>query len=171
MPNQSKGLRAVARFATVLLLLSVAACNPGSALTSSEKWSDTQPAINLEHVFFGEINKRGRPTGYHARPGGKDPQHARVARIVSKANPAGVYTARIEVYDKDQQQWREKFSSMFPDTLSREDVIQAITHAYHKRDKSKNQPWSGPSGLGFPIQGYVLNDGRINTAFPVYLKP
>lgn len=160
--------------ALLALFLSLSGCNsnqsnaPGSL--NQSKWSDTSPSINLEHVFHGEINKRGKPTGFHSRPGGKAPETARIARVMSKANKAGVYTARIEVYDPSRDQWREKFSSMFPDELSQAEVIKAISHAYKNRNKSKEQPWSGPSGLGFQIQGYVLRDGRINTAFPVYRK-
>lgn len=173
MVRQGKILRVFIRLAVIFSFLALCACQPADhagAVRISQKWSDTSPAVNLKHIFLGEINKRGKPTGFHSRPGGKDPESARIARIMSKANKAGVYTARVEVYDKTDKQWREKFSSMFPDRLSPEEVLQAITHAYKNRDKSKKQPWSGPSGLGFPVQGYVLRDGRINTAFPVYLK-
>lgn len=141
-----------------------------ASLDLSQKWSKTSPPINIHHIFLGDINKRGKPTGFHSRPKGKDPKSARLKRIQSKPNKAGVYTARIEVFNQSTQQWREKFSSLFPDKLSANEVISAISHAYSNRDKSKKQPWSGPSGLGFPIQGYVLNNGKINTAFPVFTK-
>lgn len=141
-----------------------------ASLDLSQNWSKTSPAINIHHIFLGDINKRGKPTGFHSRPKGKDPKSARLKRIQSKPNKAGVYTARIEVFDQSTQQWREKFSSLFPDKLSANEIISAILHAYSNRDKSKKQPWSGPSGLGFPIQGYVLNNGKINTAFPVFTK-
>ncbi len=156
-------------FVVLLLLLPLFSCSANDADTAIREWSDTSPAINLKHVFQGEINRRGKPTGFHARPGGKDPSTARLSRVMSKPNKRGVYTARIEVYDKTQKQWREKFSSLFPDALSQEEVIQAILHAYKNRNKKKNKPWNGPSGLGFPIQGY-LHKGKINTAFPVFQK-
>ncbi len=176
-------------FVLILLLISLAliACNDSNtsskansakskpieitpAIDLSQKWSKTSPAINIHHIFLGEINKRGKPTGFHSRPNGTDPKGARLKRIQSKPNRAGVYTARIEVFDKTSKQWREKFSSLFPDKLSAGEVIKTISNAYSNRNKSKKQPWSGPSGLGFPIQGYVLDNGKINTAFPVYTK-
>ncbi|OQX16565.1 MAG: hypothetical protein BWK76_11375 [Desulfobulbaceae bacterium A2] len=41
-------------------------------------WSDTTPQVNLRHIFQGEINHHGKPTGFHSRPGGRDPQGARL---------------------------------------------------------------------------------------------
>lgn len=182
MLKQIKSLKPAARLIVGLVLLALVAWNEFGTTTNvdsttkqqsvefNQKWSNTSPAINIHHVFLGEINKRGKPTGFHSRPNGQDPKNARLKRVQSKPNKAGVYTARIEVFDHSTNQWREKFSSLFPDKLSVGEVLSAISHAYSKRNKSKKQPWSGPSGLGFAIQGYVLNNGKINTAFPVYTK-
>ena len=144
------------------------AANGGGSVAgyaSGPKWSNTSPAINLHHVFQGEINRKGKAVGFHSRPGGKDPSTARLVRMRDQPNRAGVYTAQIEV--RDGSQWKEKFSSFFPDSMSQEQVTQAILTAFENSDKKK-QPWRGPSGLGFDIQGYTLSKGDINTAFPVY---
>lgn len=129
-------------------------------------WSKTKPEINLWHVFEGEINRKGKPTGFHARPGGQDPANARVVSVKDRPNRAGVYTANIEV--RDGGQWKSKFSSFFPDDLSQQEVIDLIVHAYKNSKNPNSQPWSGPSGLGFQVQGYTSSRGGINTAFPVY---
>ena len=129
-------------------------------------WSNTDPEINLWHVFEGEINRKGKPTGFHSRPGGRDPANARIVSVKDKPNKLGVYTANIEV--RDGQQWKSKFSSFFPDNLSQDEVIDIIVHAYNNSNNPKKQPWSGPSGLGFQIQGYTTSRGGINTAFPIY---
>lgn len=135
---------------------------------SSDKWSSTQPNINLQHIFHGEINRSGEPTGYHSRPGGIDADSARVVSIRDTPNRLGVYTATIEV--RDGSQWKQKFSSFFPDAFSGTEVVTAILHAYEHREKGRNQPWQGPSGHGFQIQGYTSSRGGINTAFPVYVR-
>jgi len=140
--------------------------NAKQAHASTEKWSSTNPEINLWHVFDGEINRSGKPTGYHSRPGGVDATNARLVSIKDQPNRAGVYTANIEVKDGDQ--WKSKFSSFFPDSMSQQEVIDAILHAFSK--SNKQQKWEGPSGLGFTIQGYTTNKGGINTAFPVYRR-
>jgi hypothetical protein len=137
---------------------------PAAGYSLGPKWSNTRPAINLHHVFQGEINRKGAAVGFHSRPGGRDPDTARLVRLRDRPNRAGVYTAVIEV--RDGSQWREKFSSFFPDNMSPDQVTAAILAAFKNSDKA--QPWRGPSGLGFDIQGYTLSKGDINTAFPVY---
>lgn len=135
---------------------------------STKQWSSTNPEINLWHVFEGEINRKGKPTGYHSRPGGIDAANARIVSIKDKPNRAGVYTANIEVSDGGQ--WKSKFSSFFPDSMSQDEVIDAILSAYNSSNDKNKQPWQGPSGLGFTIQGYTTSRGGINTAFPVFRK-
>ncbi len=135
---------------------------------SYSQWSDTSPEINLWHVFEGETNRSGKPVGFHSRPSGQDPSNARVVSVRDKPNRAGVYTATIEI--RDANQWKSKFSSFFPDSLSRDQVISAVLNAYNNSNDKNAQPFEGPSGLGFTIQGYTSGRGGINTAFPVYVR-
>lgn len=127
-------------------------------------WSDTRPAINLTHLFAGEINRHGRPTGYHARPGGADPRGSGVARVVDQPNRFGVYTARVWIGRRDQT----KFSTFFPDRLTRAQVIASVLNAFRKAQR-RGESFRGPSGLGFTIEGYWQN-GRIYTAYPIYSR-
>lgn len=134
----------------------------------SQKWSDTSPNINLFHIFDGEINRSGKPVGFHSRPGGQDPGNARLVSIKDGPNRHGIYTASIEI--RDGNQWKSKFSSFFPDSLSRDEVLDVIVHAYSNSSNPNAQPWDGPSGEGYRIQGYTSGQGGINTAFPVYTR-
>lgn len=152
-----------------VVLFAVTACSPTSA-QAERVWTPTDPEINATHIFLGEINRSGKPTGFHSRPDGADPKSARLVRRNEGPNQAGVYTAQVEVFDRREGRWKQKFSTMFPDHMSHGEVIQAILHAYSHREREQSEPWRGPSGLGFPIQGYTLNDGRINTAYPVYVR-
>ncbi|MGQ7847517.1 EndoU domain-containing protein [Granulosicoccus sp. 3-233] len=142
----------------------------GEALSEPDypKWTDTEPNVNQWHIFAGEINRSGKPVGFHARPGGQDPSGARVKSIRDRPNSAGVYTANIEI--RDGQQWKGKFSSFFPDSLTRDEVLQAVLNAYRNSDDPRAQPFEGPSGLGFAVQGYTSSRGGINTAFPIYVR-
>ncbi len=140
----------------------------GHTEPSGPKWSKTDPNINLWHIFEGEINRKGNPTGFHSRPNGQDPNNARVVSVKDKPNRAGVYTANIEV--KDGGRWKSKFSSFFPDKLSRNEVLDIIVHAYKNRTSGSKQPFSGPSGHGYTVQGYTSRSGGINTAFPVFKR-
>ncbi len=134
------------------------------------RWSKTRPEINLVHIFEGEINSRNRPVGFHARPGGLDPEFARMIRVKAKANNMGVYTAEVEIFDKKEKEWKRKFSSFFPDNMSRQEVIETILYAYDHRSEGKGTKWQGPSGKGFMVHGYLNRRGNINTAYPIYVK-
>ena len=153
-----------------VLLVSLVFGNRILGRSAGPQWSTTSPEINLAHIFEGAINSRGKPTGFHSRPGGRDPRHARLKKILSQNGRGGVYTARVEVYDPRSRQWKEKFSTLFPDSMGRDQVILTILYAWKHRRTGKKTKWQGPSGKGFPIQGYLNKRGNINTAYPVYLK-
>jgi hypothetical protein len=142
--------------------------NSHSSHPDYDQWSSTKPNLNLWHVFEGEINRGGKPVGFHARPGGIDPANARLLSVRDKPNRLGVYTATISI--RDGEQWKEKFSSFFPDAMSKDDIVKAVLNAYKNSGDRNAQPWDGPSGLGFRIQGYTSSRGGINTAFPVFVR-
>ncbi len=137
----------------------------GSGGRPAEEWSRTSPPVNVTHIFEGEINSRGKPVGFHSRPGGRDPQGARVVRVVDRPNRAGVYTAEVEI--RSGGDWLPKRSTLYPDRLSRDAVIQAALHAFASRTTGGAEKFRGPSGQGFTIEGYYQN-GRINSAYPIF---
>lgn len=147
-------------------------------LSFAADWSTTTPAVNLSHIFQGEINSKGKPVGFHARPHGQNPSQARLKKIMASPNPLGVYTAEVEIFDPVAKSWKEKFSSLFPDQMTQEQVVSAIITAYAQAPNPKQAKWRGPSGLGFTIEGWLCPkggtptcpDGAINTAYPIYQK-
>ena len=153
-----------------LLLLSLIFAALLYGRSGTQQWSQTSPEINLGHIFEGAINSQGRPTGFHSRPGGKDPRYARLNKLLSPPNNSGVYTARVEIYDPQDRRWKEKFSTLFPDSMTRHQVIQAVLHAWKHRSTGNKTKWEGPSGKGFTIQGYLNRRSNINTAYPIYTK-
>jgi hypothetical protein len=128
------------------------------------RWSETDPPINLSHLFEGQINKRGKPVGFHARPGGVDPEGARLVRVVDGPNRVGVYVAKVEIRISSGR-WLEKTSTLYPDDFSEDDVVAAILAAFGR--SGGGEKWHGDSGKGFTIEGY-FQDGRINTAYPIF---
>jgi hypothetical protein len=150
----------------LFLLLTV----PLLAQAEKKIWSSTKPPVNVTHIFQGEINRRGKPVGFHALFDGKAVETARIVRIKSKPNKAGVYTAQVEIYDRRNKKWKKKFSSMFPDDMAPKEIVKAVLHAYEHRQKGKQTTWRGPSGHGFPIEGYLLKNGKINTDYPIYIR-
>ena len=133
-------------------------------------WTHTKPQLNATHIYIGEINGYGKPSGFHARFNGQVPENIRILGITSQPNKAGVYMAQIAIRDDRSGEWKEKLSSMFPDSMNTMEVVKAILHAYRNREEGHSQPWRGPSGLGFPIEGTQLANGMINTAYPVFMR-
>jgi Bacterial EndoU nuclease len=152
--------------AILCALAGTASARRASALRDTPALSDTSPPVNLSHVFEGEVNRKGRPVGFHARPGGRNPAGARVVRIVDRPNRQGVYTAEVEIRGGEGR-WLRKRSTFYPDRMSRADVIAAILNAYKRRSTGRAEQFRGPSGQGFTIEGWYQN-GRINTAYPIF---
>lgn len=157
--------------ACLILLLALAVLLPavGSARPQPRRQpslSDTRPPVNLTHIFEGEINRKGRPVGFHSRPGGKNPARARLVRVLDGPDRTGVYTAAVEIRTQDGR-WLEKRSTFYPDRMKRHEVVTAIVNAYRHRTTGKSEKFRGPSGLGFTIEGWY-QQGRINTAYPIF---
>lgn len=169
-------MKRLAIFACVACLLLLGTSAEGSrrrggGSRAAAGWSQTDPPVNETHIFEGGINGRGSPVGFHSRPGGHDPTRARVVRVLRPPNRNGVYEAEVEVQAPDSGRWLAKRSTFYPDRLDRPAVIAAILHAYAGRSGTSGRDaelFRGPSGLGFTIEGYLLRDGRINTAYPIY---
>ncbi len=148
-----------------------AAAARGAARAADEAdrgWSATQPPINRTHIFHGGVNRRGKPVGFHSRPGGQDPEGSRVVRVLRPANDLGVYEAQVEITDPQAGSVRKR-STFYPDRLDHAAVVAAILNAWnHRQPGEGGERFRGPSGLGFTIEGYTLDDGSINTAYPLY---
>jgi hypothetical protein len=104
--------------------------------------------------------------GFHTRPGGTDPVGARLVRVIDRPNQDGVYTAEVEIRNAAGN-WLSKRSTLYPDRLTRQQVLDAVLHAWQNKTGGGSEQFRGPSGEGFTIEGYLLN-GNINTAYPVY---
>lgn len=145
-------------------------------------WSSTSPTINLHHVFCGEF-KNGRPKGFHSRPSGTNPATIANLRITQAANAQGIYGARWAYRGHADL---PKFSTFFPDRCNTNQVLQSIAYAANHLSAcpdgapswarcGANQPSGGNTtryctannGSNFAIALGLLNDGRVNTAFPL----
>jgi hypothetical protein len=128
------------------------------ALAPADKWTSTDPPINLVHIGFGEINRHGEAVGYHHRPNGMDPDGARVLQIIRPPDSNRVYRARISVPDPETGAWVRKKapSTFFPDAMSDPDVVDVAVTA------------GLGSGTGFAIasDGVVIPNAVMESAQP-----
>jgi hypothetical protein len=154
-------------------LVSAGAAAATSGSVGTVGWSATSPRVNQTHIFQGGVNRRGKAIGFHSRPGGHDPEHAHVVRVLRSPNDLGVYEALVAIDDGEAGMGGvRKRSTFYPDRLEPAAVVAAILNAYAHREAGdagdRGERFRGPSGLGFTIEGYLLDDGSINTAYPIY---
>lgn len=174
-------------FLAFFAIVAVYACNAPFAQAEVDcatlpHWSNTTPAINLTHVFCGEF-KNGRPKGYHSSPDGVDPDTIGDLEITQDPNAKGLYGVRWSYVGHPSA---AKFSSMFPDSCSLEQVQASIFYAATNlgtcpagapnwSECGKNQPSTGnldrycsaDDGSLFAIAMGLFDDGDVNTAFPL----
>lgn len=145
--------------------------NPDS--TTIVKMVTPRPlTINQNHLFQGEINRKGLAGGYHHRPNGKDSDRARMVNIISPPNSQGVYIGRVEVLNPSTGKWVRKVSTstFFPDRWSQAQILSEIQGAFATVNPPKER-WQGISPSGLRIEGYYSkNTNTINTAYPVYRR-
>lgn len=147
--------------------------------SQAAQWSDTTPPLNLSHIFDGDINKRGKAVGFHVRNQGRDPQNARLTQRLSGPNSRGIYTGRTAIYNPKSGAWvPKKFSTFFPDHLSRPRIIELILESFHNSRPDQRGKWRGENSDGFVIEGWLCPKkgsprcpaGSVNTAYPIYQK-
>jgi len=138
-------------------------------------WSDSQPRVNLKHIFCGESN-HGRNKGFHSR---YLLATSTLVTAISNKKPlkGGIYNARVIF-----KNGKSKFSTFFPDhcnlaTITRS-VIYAATHSTGKHPQWGILGQSAPKAdsLGYCLQtngqtftirmGLNKRKTSVNTAFP-----
>jgi hypothetical protein len=164
----SRYFRRIGGGALLLILAWAPVANPVDALAISGRWTATNPPINFSHIEFGEINRHGEAVGYHHRPHGVDPPDARVQHVVQMPDVNGVYRAQVALRNPATGGWLPKKSpsTFYPDTMTPEEVMEAILAAFHDGDLRRDGQFVGRSGRGFVIEGWYQN-GRINAAYPL----
>ena len=126
------------------------------------------PRINMEHIFHGEINRKGQATGFHHEGSIGHSGKARIIQVMQGPNLKGVYIGKVEIFNTKTATWVQKSvpSTFYPKTWSRSKVISEIKSAY-KNGCIIGNKFSGVSNSGVIIEGYVNQKGYdINTAYP-----
>ena len=171
-------------FALSLLGAFVLCCAPAQSQVNCSnltRWSNTNPPVNQPHIFCGEW-KNNRAKGFHSRPAGVNPNTVENFNITQSANAQGVYGATWSYAGYGNN---TKFSTMFPDSCTKNQVLNSIIYAANNQvNCPSNAPswaWCGlnaPTGNAanycngddenlFTIAGASFNDGKVNTAFPL----
>lgn len=132
-------------------------------LKHTENFSDKA----LHHVFAGELNKKGKATGYHY-DGIEDTVGKIVKGTESKPNKFGVYEAKVEVNGIPKTANGGK-STFFPDDWESQKVVDVINEAFSNKQFVKNtvNTYEGIAENGMKISFFINKNGKIISAFPI----
>lgn len=121
---------------------------------------------SLIHIFEGDI-RRGQAGGYHY-----DMVEGTSGSIIEGTkspalNDAGVYKAKVEVNGTLKKANRGE-STFFPDSMSPQEVVDAINEAYETRvfDTDSRNVYDGISKNGMKITMYLDSEKKIISAYP-----
>lgn len=136
----------------------------------SLKHTENFSSRGLEHIFLGEINKRGDVVGYHYE--GFETEAQVIESTRSKTDNNGIYRAKITLDGKE----KKAFSTFFPKDWEPKKVIKAINEAYKNREQIHDNLYEGVYTEGvfkkkrITIQMYLDKNDKIITAFPLYKR-
>lgn len=112
--------------------------------------------FDMSHVLAGEVNAKGKATGYHAEFAADG--QARIepgADITFNAN--GTYEAPVQVWDARSGRWVDKFaeSTFFPPSWSKARIEYEVSEAFKDRQMVSATKWQGTSPSGLKIEGFT----------------
>lgn len=168
-------LVSIAKYALAIVLGLGAGTASAGCEDANYSWSQTDPSVNLRHVFCGETAGK-KSKGYHSKVFA--PTTDVVTGTQNKgAVDNGMYNAQVNFKTPAQA----KNSTFFPDSCTEDQIVKSIVYA-SQNSTGPAQPWGrlGPSAPAGEVAGYCVgadkkriviryaldNDGDVNTAFP-----
>ncbi|MDA2738036.1 EndoU domain-containing protein [Bacillus cereus group sp. Bc015] len=126
-----------------------------------------QSESTVEHLFVGEINRRGNAVGFH-----HDGEFAKgisqiLPNTITSEDSNKVYKAEVEIKGEK----KEKESSFFPIDWTSKQVLDNILHAYSNKKKITENLFEGTTSDGITVHFYLHesnHNGKIKTAYPLY---
>lgn len=120
----------------------------------------------VEHIFNGEVNRRGQAVGYHYEGIEESPGNV-IEGTKNEPDENGVYIASVEV-DGIAKSGNGGMSTFYPDNMSPQEVIDAINEAYNNRVNTRGNTYVGESENGLGITMYLDANDKIISSFPIY---
>ena len=131
-------------------------------LKNTENFTDSA----IEHIFEGQVNARGKAVGYHYE-GIEGTSGNVIPGTESSTNNFGIYKAKVEVNGIPKTA-NGGFSSLYPKSMSPQEVIGSINEAYRNRVYIRGNTYSGLTSSGMEIEMFLDKNGKIISAYPVY---
>ena len=129
-------------------------------LQNTENFTDSA----IEHIFEGQINRRGNAVGYHYE-GIENTAGKVVEGTVTSPNQVGIYQAKVEV-NGIPKTGNGGTSTFFKRSMSPQEVVDTINEAYASKSFVKGNTYLGQATNGIVIEMYLDKAGKIISAFP-----
>ena len=132
-------------------------------LKNTENFTDSA----LEHIFEGQINRRGNAVGYHYE-GIEDTAGKVIPNTEIQLNDFGVYKAKVEV-NGILKNGNGGYSTLFPKDMNPQVVIDAINEAYKCKIhiEGTRNTYIGIANNGLEIEMFIDKAGKVISAFPM----
>ena len=121
----------------------------------------------LEHIFEGEINRRGRAVGFHYE-GVITAKGKIIEGTKSIPDNFGIYTGKVEI-NGVQKIANGGMSTFFLENWKAQDVVDAINQAFNNKEfvQGTRNTYRGKAANGLKIEMYIDNaTNKIISAFP-----
>jgi hypothetical protein len=117
------------------------------------------------HIFEGTV-KGNNAGGYHWEGDPNTPGTV-IPGTETTPDARGVYEAQVSVNGVDKTA-NGGYSSFFPKSMSKEDVLNTIDEAYNNRVYLRGNIYQGDTSSGIVVQMYLNSSDQIISAFPLY---
>jgi hypothetical protein len=118
----------------------------------------------IEHIFNGEVNKKGRGTGYHY-----DGIEGSPGKIIDGTrgmpNEFGIYEGKVEV-NRVAKTANKGISTFFPEEMTPQQVVDTINEAYDTKVLRISNQYQGIAKNGMKVNMYLDSNSKIISAFP-----
>lgn len=127
----------------------------------------TEGALN--HIFKGEINRKGKLVGYHY-----EKLQGETAEVISGTrthpNKFGVYEGRVRKRQNGTTIEKKAASTFFPEHWSPQRVVNEVNEAYRNKANVpglQSNVYEHTNTSGVKIRMFLDENGKIKSAFPI----
>ena len=122
----------------------------------------------MDHVLTGEVNAKGKATGYHAEFAADGAARIKPgADITYNAN--GTYEAPVQVWDAKKGAWVDKGreSTFFPPSWSQARIEYEVSEAFKTKLAAPTGGWEGTSPSGIEVKFFWDPKNQRTTFYPM----
>lgn len=124
--------------------------------------------FDMEHVLSGEVNTKGKATGYHAEFAAEGSARIKDGATVT-FNPNGTYEAPVQIWDSAKALWVDKprESTFLPLDWSEARIAYEVTEAYKVKLSNPAGGWTGTTPSGIEVQFFWDPKNKRTTFYPI----